>query len=249
MKPKSRIIHHGFFTNAKLIKLKFEVRLYFAGLWTIADKEGRLEYDPDQFKISLFPGDDVDIEVMTKQLESADFVYLDADRKYLQITNWKKHQKPHWNETESEIDEFQQVTLIESNKSLESPLKVSIIKSKSKIISKSKNSEIPFEEIIGHLNECAKTNYKHNSKKTQSLISARWNEGFRVVDFKYVHAVKVEEWMQTDMEKYLRPETLYSNKFEAYKNQKPKTITSDMPDWQRKNAEIMQRKLAEFNDK
>ena len=109
-------------------------------------------------------------------------------------------------------------------------------------------SNIPYKEIIEHLNLCAKTNYKYRSKKTQSLIKARWNEGYRFEDFKYVHSVKMEQWMNSDMEKYMRPETLYSNKFESYREQKPKSKISQMPDWQRKNAEVMKRKLGELND-
>lgn len=75
-------------------------------------------------------------------------------------------------------------------------------------------------EIINHLNQTAKTNYRSSSKKTQDLIKARLNEGFSVDDFKQVHIIKYAEWAGTDFEKFLRPQTLYSNKFESYLNQK-----------------------------
>ena len=46
-------------------------------------------------------------------------------------------------------------------------------------------------------------------------------EGFTIDDFKTVHRKKYDEWGDDDkMVKYLRPETLYSNKFEGYLNQK-----------------------------
>jgi len=76
------------------------------------------------------------------------------------------------------------------------------------------------QEIIDHLNNTLGTNYKATTPKTKSLIQARLKEGFTVDDFKRVHIVKFAEWTGTDMEKYLRPETLYSNKFEGYLNQK-----------------------------
>ena len=76
------------------------------------------------------------------------------------------------------------------------------------------------QEIIDHLNNTLGTNYKATSAKTKALIQARLNEGFTVDDFKRVHIIKFSEWTGTDMEKYLRPETLYSNKFEGYLNQK-----------------------------
>ena len=39
-------------------------------------------------------------------------------------------------------------------------------------------------------------------------------------DFKTVIDNKTSEWIHTDMEKYLRPETLFGTKFESYLNQK-----------------------------
>lgn len=81
---------------------------------------------------------------------------------------------------------------------------------------------LPYEEIINYLNLKANTHYRHNIKKTQSLISARFNENFTLNDFKRVIDNKVSEWKDTEMEKYLRPETLFGTKFESYLNQKEK---------------------------
>lgn len=81
---------------------------------------------------------------------------------------------------------------------------------------------LPYEEIINYLNLKANTHYRHNIKKTQSLISARFNESFTLNDFKRVIDNKVSEWKDTEMEKYLRPETLFGTKFESYLNQKEK---------------------------
>lgn len=81
--------------------------------------------------------------------------------------------------------------------------------------------DIPYSEIIDHLNYTTQSSFKASSDKTRSLIRARWAEGFRLNDFMYVHSVKNAEWGKDDaMAKFLRPETLYSNKFEAYRNQK-----------------------------
>jgi uncharacterized phage protein (TIGR02220 family) len=72
--------------------------------------------------------------------------------------------------------------------------------------------------VISFLNEKAGTKYKPTSGKTQALIRARVNEGFTLEDFQTVIAKKCAEWMGTDMEKYLRPETLFGTKFEGYLN-------------------------------
>ena len=78
------------------------------------------------------------------------------------------------------------------------------------------------KEIIDYLNLKANTNYKYTTSKTQTLIKARYNEGFIIDDFKRVIDNKTSEWKNTEMEKYLRPETLFGTKFESYLNQKEK---------------------------
>lgn len=74
--------------------------------------------------------------------------------------------------------------------------------------------------IVEYLNQKAGTKYKHTTKKTHSLIHARLSEGFSVDDFKTVIDKKCAEWLGTDMEKFLRPETLFGTKFESYLNAK-----------------------------
>ena len=77
----------------------------------------------------------------------------------------------------------------------------------------------PYEEIISYLNQMANTSYRASTRKTKDLIKARFNDGFTVDDFYTVIQKKTVEWMNTDMAKYLRPETLFGTKFESYLNQ------------------------------
>ncbi|MFR4251219.1 MAG: phage replisome organizer N-terminal domain-containing protein [Christensenellales bacterium] len=74
--------------------------------------------------------------------------------------------------------------------------------------------------IVGYLNEKAGTKYRHASQKTQACIRARFEDGFTVDDFKTVIDKKCAEWIGTDFEKFLRPETLFGPKFENYLNAK-----------------------------
>lgn len=78
----------------------------------------------------------------------------------------------------------------------------------------------PYKEIIEYLNQVTGKNYKHTTQKTKEKIAARCNEGFTLEDFKKVIDVKKAEWLGSDMEKFLRPETLFGTKFEGYLNQK-----------------------------
>ncbi|MDE9798915.1 conserved phage C-terminal domain-containing protein [Staphylococcus delphini] len=80
----------------------------------------------------------------------------------------------------------------------------------------------PYREVINYLNKQTGKQYKSTTKKNQTVIRARTDEGFSLDDFKRVIDNKVSEWKGTDMEKYLRPETLFGTKFEGYLNQKPK---------------------------
>lgn len=82
-----------------------------------------------------------------------------------------------------------------------------------------KNKEI-YISIVEYLNQKAGTKYKASSKKTQTCIHARFSEGFELDDFKTVIDKKCAEWIGTEWEKYLRPETLFGTKFEAYLNAK-----------------------------
>lgn len=75
-------------------------------------------------------------------------------------------------------------------------------------------------DIVDYLNNRVGSNYKASTKKTKDLIKARIKEGFSVEDFQTVIDKKSDEW-ENDKEfcKYLRPETLFGNKFESYLNQ------------------------------
>ena len=90
-------------------------------------------------------------------------------------------------------------------------------------ISKTKKSNTKeytaiYSAVISRLNEKAGTSYRPSSKATQGHINARLAEGFTVEDFYTVIDKKCAEWRGTDMEKYLRPETLFGSKFENYLN-------------------------------
>lgn len=77
----------------------------------------------------------------------------------------------------------------------------------------------PYKDVIDYLNQQTGKNYKSTTKKNQTVIRARTDEGFSLDDFKRVIDNKVAEWKGTNMEKYLRPETLFGTKFEGYLNQ------------------------------
>ena len=84
-------------------------------------------------------------------------------------------------------------------------------------IEKDRNNII---SIVDYLNSKTGKTFRYQTPKTQKHINARLSEGFTVDDFKTVIDKKTADWLKTDMERYLRPETLFGTKFEGYLNEK-----------------------------
>lgn len=99
---------------------------------------------------------------------------------------------------------------------------------------KEREEEI-YKTIVSYLNEKAGTNYKSTTAKTRSAIHARLAEGFTAEDFKAVIDKKCADWIGTEYEKYLRPETLFGTKFEGYLNAK-QTERSDADGFHAKDS-------------
>lgn len=79
----------------------------------------------------------------------------------------------------------------------------------------------PTEEVVNHLNQRAGTHYKATTANTRKLVKARLKEGFTVDEIKLVIDKKCADWLNNPaMAEYLRPETLFGNKFESYLNAK-----------------------------
>lgn len=82
----------------------------------------------------------------------------------------------------------------------------------------------PTEEVVNHLNLRAGTKYKPTTANTRKLIKARLKEGFTVDDMKLVIDKKCADWLNNPkMAEFLRPDTLFGNKFEGYLNAHPNT--------------------------
>ncbi len=102
---RARLLKPSLFTNEALSALVTSARLLFIGLWTIADREGRLEDRPSRIKVELLPYDRVKIDALLQQLHTAGFIvrYESGGNKYIQIVNFTKHQHVHQQEPASTI--------------------------------------------------------------------------------------------------------------------------------------------------
>lgn len=117
---RARNIKPAFFTNDDLVEMPFETRLLFIGLWTVADREGRLVDRPKKIKMEIFPSDDVDCEASLKLLDDAGFIarYEFGKHRVIEIINFCKHQSPHSTEKDSALPNREGMfTVNERNKS------------------------------------------------------------------------------------------------------------------------------------
>ena len=84
-----------------------------------------------------------------------------------------------------------------------------------------KPDDIPYEEIISYLNEKTGKNFQQDKETNRKWVRLRWQDGYRVPDFKRVVDNKCPDWLNDEEnDKYLQPSTLFGNKFEGYLNQR-----------------------------
>lgn len=86
--------------------------------------------------------------------------------------------------------------------------------------SKGKEKERTYADVIFYLNKKSGKDFSPEDVDTQVLIDKRITEGRTLENFKQVIDTKCEEWLGNRMmEKFLRPETLFSLKFKKYLNE------------------------------
>ena len=106
--------------------------------------------------------------------------------------------------------------------------KYSLVKDSIEVVEDNIKNDVAdsIHQIIDYLNLKIGTRYRANSKSTQSHIKARLKEGYSLQDFLTVIDKKCSEWRGTNMEQYLRPETLFGTKFEGYLNSKVNPVAN-----------------------
>lgn len=102
---RTRNIKPSFFKNETLSDLGFDVMVCFAGLWTLADREGRLEDRPRWIKAEIFPYAEVSIDALLSKLNEHGFIirYESGGHRYISVPNFVKHQHPNVKENASTI--------------------------------------------------------------------------------------------------------------------------------------------------
>lgn len=118
-----RTIKPELFLNEELAELQIYARMLFIGLFTQADRRGRMEDRPRRLKAALFPYDDIDVDDLLSSLHSAGFIirYECEGVRLIQVANFEKHQRFTGDEakSESKYPEYQPVTRYETDEKQE----------------------------------------------------------------------------------------------------------------------------------
>lgn len=103
--PRTRLIKPGFFKNDQLSECSMAARLLFAGLWCLADREGKLEDRQKLIKAEIFPHDDANISNLLDELSHVKLIdrYEIGEIKIIFIPTFLEHQRPHPSEPKSEL--------------------------------------------------------------------------------------------------------------------------------------------------
>jgi hypothetical protein len=106
-----RTIKPEFFRHEELYRAEIEsglpLRVAFAGLFTVADREGRFKWLPKHLKLDVLPWDNVDFTEVLAVLAGHGFIvrYLVDGKVYGYIPSFKNHQVINNKESKSNIPE------------------------------------------------------------------------------------------------------------------------------------------------
>lgn len=204
-------LSNSFFTNGKIKKLRMisggdtYVIIYLKLFMLSLETEGKL----------YFEGFDEDISREISIIIDEKYENVSITMSYLikqGLINVVVQDKEFY------LSEFNNMTGSESG----SARRVRKYRERKKSVESPKNLQlphVPYNEIIQYLNEKINSNYRYDSVLSIENINERYKEGYKLEDFKKVIDVKTKEWLNNEMEKYLRPQTLFGKNFESYLSQ------------------------------
>lgn len=210
-----------------------------SGVFTL---NGKIPYT-DKMLSTIFRRKETTLQLSLKTFEQFGMIEIIDD--VITIPNWDKHQnidklEQIREQTRLRVRNFKlkQKLLTSSNVTLTLPVTQGNATDKTRLdktrLDKSreeknstKDSSVEqerldvFNETIKYLNVRAGTKYSFKTAATQKHLNARLDDGYSIDDFKTVIDKKCVEWMGTERERFLRPETLFRPaNFESYINQK-----------------------------
>lgn len=208
----SMVYHEGYYLEASLDMIVIKIIRIIGNRW-IKNKDLVIQVIHYCADIGLFDNDLLSQNVITS---------VGIQRRYQLVTVRNKvNKEKYWL-----IDNSGQ-PLLNPPKTLvsvtETPINVTETEVKASDIPQKESKENKnniYMSVVDYLNLKCGTKYQNTAIDTIQLILDKISRGFTYEDFVQVIDVKAAEWLGTDMQKFLRPSTLFGNKFESYVNQK-----------------------------
>ncbi len=146
------------------------------------------------------------------KIESTDYGTLFTVLNYEEYQGFERYQKPL---SEQQPNSNRTATERHPNNNKNDNKDNNIMSSKD-----DETEKVNYGALIEYLNEKTGRSF-HNTEANRKLIKARLNDGFTKKDFKLVIDYKATEWKSNkDMQKYLRPNTLFApSHFDDYLNE------------------------------
>lgn len=262
----NRIIKESICSSENIDNLEPMEEILFYRLMVNCDDYGLFDGRSSIIRAKCFPlkvdkikEKDIDKWLQSLVREKLVTLYENNNKQYLKLTSWEKHQQTRATKSKFPKPDDYGSNLISSDincNQVQSNAPVFVFDNRDTIFdNRDTGGDVSiYKKIIDYLNQKLGTKYKHTSQTTKADIKARINQGFTYNDFVTVIDKKHAEWgSDTKMSAYLRPETLFSNKFESYLNQidkpKPQQPAPEEPKfeyaWQRIEARLAERKKKE----
>lgn len=200
--------------------LRANAKLLYGEITALANKTGFC-YASNNYFARLYKVDPSAISKWVKDLQDKEYIIIDYLKEKESIKSRIIKIKSNAQEVLPNVNRVlpkEQEGYCQKNKENNTSINNININNNKKEIYKEKSMEI-IKATINYLNDKTGKNYKYNTPNTVKHLQARINEGYNDWDFMDVIDIKCDEWLGTDMEKYLRPDTLFGSKFENYINQ------------------------------
>lgn len=99
--PTRRMIDPSFWQSESMAELSEPERLFFIGLISNADDQGRIRGHPALLRSTIYPFDEISTETIEARIEALSsvnciFVYESVGKKSIQIIKWWDYQSPQW---------------------------------------------------------------------------------------------------------------------------------------------------------
>lgn len=217
----SRSIQISYWTDSKIIEFSLECRYMYLYLLTNPNTNNCGCYVITYSQIHNETGFDIDkVQQLVNELENTHRVIkYDEDTKEMLIVRWHLY---NWTKSKQYLKgvrrEIDKLKCLEFKNKLTDMVNTLIELENIEI---EEDKPTVASEVITYLNTKCNTKHSCKTKLNVKLINSLIKLGYTVDDMKKVIDKKYVDWVGTKYEVYLRPSTLFGDKFATYLTQEP----------------------------